>query len=77
MNNRWLNIHQAAEYLGMTSKFALTIIQRWCKEGKLEYGRRGNRYAFTVEMLDEFVLKNGSAGARQIHKRKSNQLHVA
>lgn len=66
----WITEDEAIAYLRMTGKTPQKVLRRWCKQKKIEYGKRGDQYVFKREWLDAFLMLNGSAGARREAQRQ-------
>lgn len=51
----WMDDHSAAKYLGVSRR----VLQRWCRQRRIKFGRAGRKYRFTPEILDRFQIVSG------------------
>lgn len=61
MNDGWIGIEQAAQYIGVNKD----TIRNWIKKGTIPANRVGKLWKFKKSELDEWIKSGRSANASQ------------
>ncbi|MFA5140431.1 MAG: helix-turn-helix domain-containing protein [Elusimicrobiota bacterium] len=53
--NDWWDSDKAADYVGITRR----VLNKWCRQGRVKFGKAGREYRFRQEDLDRAVMVGG------------------